>query len=196
MWSLLINLLCRDPLGIKTLNLCQLIFLRSRQEDIITKPLLMRVVSSGVLILIGTMYVFLHEMEDGEVSHRDLTMTFTTFVMFDMFNALSCRHNTRPVFELPWNSNPAFLVAFFLSILGQLLVIYSPLLQIVFRTVPLSFEDLFFVVSLASSVVVIDFVRKKYFPSMFTEGLPLRISSVGKMDKPSDRSEKAGVFMV
>ena len=156
----------------------------------------MRVVSSGILILIGTMYVFLHEMEDGEVSHRDLTMTFTTFVMFDMFNALSCRHNTRPVFELAWNSNPAFLVAFLLSILGQLLVVYSPLLQVVFRTVPLSFEDLFFVVSLSSSVVVVDFVRKKYFPALFTESLSSKAASAGKMDKPVDRAEKAGVFMV
>jgi Ca2+-transporting ATPase len=30
-------------------------------------------------------------MEDGVVSSRDRTMTFTTFVMFDMFNALACR---------------------------------------------------------------------------------------------------------
>jgi hypothetical protein len=47
---------------------------------------------------IGTLYVFVSEMKDGGVSKRDTTMTFTTFVMFDMFNALCCRHNSRPVF--------------------------------------------------------------------------------------------------
>ncbi len=30
-------------------------------------------------------------MNNGEVTSRDTTMTFTCFVFFDMFNALSCR---------------------------------------------------------------------------------------------------------
>jgi hypothetical protein len=30
-------------------------------------------------------------MEDGVITPRDTTMTFTCFVLFDMFNALSCR---------------------------------------------------------------------------------------------------------
>ena len=30
-------------------------------------------------------------MEDGHMTARDTTMTFTCFVFFDMFNALSCR---------------------------------------------------------------------------------------------------------
>ena len=30
-------------------------------------------------------------MQDGTVTPRDTTMTFTCFVLFDMFNALSCR---------------------------------------------------------------------------------------------------------
>lgn len=30
-------------------------------------------------------------MRDGKVTPRDTTMTFTCFVFFDMFNALSCR---------------------------------------------------------------------------------------------------------
>jgi len=63
---------------------------RKRTDDIITKPLLSRVITSGILILVGTMYVFIHELGDGgEVTARDLTMTFTTFVMFDMFNGIS-----------------------------------------------------------------------------------------------------------
>lgn len=30
-------------------------------------------------------------MSDGVVTPRDTTMTFTCFVLFDLFNALSCR---------------------------------------------------------------------------------------------------------
>lgn len=142
---------------------------RKRSEEVITKQLLARVVSSGILILLGTWYIFIHEMEDGAISARDLTMTFTTFVMFDMFNALCCRHNCRNVFELPWNSNPAFLAAVTFSVAGQLLVIYFPPLQKVFRTVNLTLVDLFFVVVLSSSMVLLDYVRKRFFLSTFSE---------------------------
>lgn len=142
---------------------------RKRHEDIITRPLMMRVLTSGILILIGTLYVFIHEMEDGAISSRDLTMTFTTFVMFDMFNSLVCRHNHKPVFELQWNSNSAFLLAMSFSLIGQALVVYFPPLQKVFRTVSLSFVDIAFVVALSSTMVVVDTIRKKYFPKIFTE---------------------------
>ena len=154
---------------------------RRRSEDIITRPLMWRVLTSGVLILIGTMYIFIHEMEDGAISSRDLTMTFTTFVMFDMFNALVCRHNSRPVYELSWSSNSAFLLALAFSLLGQFLVVYFPPLQKVFRTVTLSVEDITFVVALASTMLVLDTIRKKFFPHIFTEQLATAAAEKEKM---------------
>ena len=142
---------------------------RKRSEDIITRPLMYRVVTSGLLILAGTMYIFIHEMEDGAISSRDLTMTFTTFVMFDMFNALVCRHNTRPFYEIPFTSNRAFLAALSFSLLGQFLVVFFAPLQNVFRTVSLSFTDIAFVVFLSSTMLLLDTIRKKFFPALFTE---------------------------
>lgn len=142
---------------------------RRRSEDIITRPLLMRVISSGILILLGTWYVFTHEMEDGAISARDLTMTFTTFVMFDLFNAFSCRHNSRCVSELSITSNRAYLLAMTFTLLGQGMVIYFPPLQQVFRTEALLLEDVIFVVLLASSMLVLDTIRKRFFASTFTE---------------------------
>jgi magnesium-transporting ATPase (P-type) len=37
---------------------------------------------------------------DGGVSRRDTTMTFTTFVAFDLFNAMACKSADQPVFAL------------------------------------------------------------------------------------------------
>jgi P-type Ca2+ transporter type 2C len=60
-----------------------------------------RVLTSGALIVAGTLFVFHREMgDDGEVTRRDTTMTFTTFVAFDMFNALCCRSADKTVFEV------------------------------------------------------------------------------------------------
>ena len=77
-------------------------------------------------------------MRDGKVTPRDTTMTFTCFVFFDMFNALSCRSQTKFIFEIGLFSNRFFVVAVGLSILGQLAVIYLPPLQYVFQTEALS----------------------------------------------------------
>ena len=94
-------------------------------------------------------------MRDGKVTPRDTTMTFTCFVFFDMFNALSCRSQvcrwssasfsnqpvslqTKFIFEIGLFSNRFFLVAVLLSIAGQMAVIYLPPLQYVFQTEALS----------------------------------------------------------
>ena len=144
----------------------------------------------------GTIYVFLVEMEDGIVSSRDRTMTFTTFVMFDMFNSLACRHNNRSVFELNWNSNKAFLLALAFSLIGQLFVLYCPPLQKIFRTVALSFSDLIFVIFLSSSMLVLDTIRKKYFSGIFTEILPHGAFRSDKGKKIEKKEDKNGSFMV
>ncbi|KAK7879565.1 hypothetical protein WMY93_033726 [Mugilogobius chulae] len=70
--------------------------------------LLERVLVSAVIIVCGTLYVFWRELQDNEITPRDTTMTFTCFVFFDMFNALSSRSQTRMVHELGLCSNRAF----------------------------------------------------------------------------------------
>ena len=58
-----------------------------------------------------------------------------------------------------------------------MLVVYFPPLQSVFRTVSLSAEDLFFVLSLSSTMLILDTIRKKYFPEYFTE---VQTNAVGR----------------
>jgi Ca2+-transporting ATPase len=141
------------------------------------------------------MYVFLTELApNGETTKRSLTMTFTSFVFFDLFNAYTCRHNTRPFYEVPFASNKAFLVAIGLSVIGQLLVVYFPPLQKVFRTEALTVGDLMYIVSLASSMITLDTIRKKFLPNLFTE-IQQREYSPEKSSKVIEKGEK-GVFMV
>lgn len=147
---------------------------RKRDDSILTAPLLRRVITSGTLILLGTMFVFVRELQDGVVTDRDTTITFTTFVCFDLFNALVCRHNTQPIYKLEWNSNLAFLVAISFSIIGQILVIYFPPFQKIFKTVALEGSDIVFIVFLASTMVVFDTFRKVMFPSYFAETATVR----------------------
>jgi len=50
-------------------------------------------------------------MVHGHVDGRDRTMTFTTFVFFDMFNALACRSERKSVFQIGLFSNRMFVYA-------------------------------------------------------------------------------------
>lgn len=104
---------------------------RRADEAIINRPLIFRVLSNAALITLGTLYVYYKEMEhDGTVSKRDTTVTFTTFVMFDMFNAMACRHSEKTVLSLSPFSNTSFLLAIGGSLIGQALVVYFPPLQV------------------------------------------------------------------
>lgn len=133
---------------------------RKASENIISRAMLYRVFSSAAFILGGTLYVFAREMEDGIITRRDTTMTFTTFVMFDMCNALACRSSDRPFYALGAFANMPFVYSVGGSLLGQLAVIYFPPLQGVFQTEALSLGDLVFIAALASSLLVLDTVRK------------------------------------
>eukprot|EP00122_Pirum_gemmata_P012442 Pgem_evm1s11564 len=118
---------------------------RKIDEPVLTRHLLGRVLLNASIIILGTSFVFFRE-SPGEspedfpvgnaqgISGRLTTITFTTFVMFDMWNALACRSVTQSVFSLGFFTNKVFLYAVSGSLFGQLLVIYTPPLQSVFQT--------------------------------------------------------------
>ena len=66
-----------------------------------------------------------------------------------------------------------FLLAVGGSLLGQLLVIYFPLLQSVFQTCALSATDLLFLVTIASSVLILDETRKLIAKFLHSEQRPV-----------------------
>ena len=136
---------------------------RKAKDAIITTVLLQRVFSAALFILVGTLYVYIHEMTvDNVVTARDNTMAFTTFVMFDMFNALASRSEEKSIFAIGFFTNSAFLYSVGGSLLGQLAVIYLPFLQSIFQTEALSVGDLLFITLLSSTVFWADEARKLY----------------------------------
>uniref|UniRef100_A0A8B9DYL3 P-type Ca(2+) transporter n=1 Tax=Anser cygnoides TaxID=8845 RepID=A0A8B9DYL3_ANSCY len=135
---------------------------RNLKDSILTKNLIVKILVSSIIIVCGTLFVFWRELRDNVITPRDTTMTFTCFVFFDMFNALSSRSQTKSVFEIGLCSNKMFCYAVLGSIMGQLLVIYFPPLQKVFQTESLSILDLLFLLGLTSSVCIVTEIIKKF----------------------------------
>lgn len=124
--------------------------------------------------MLGTLLVYWIEMsEDNQVTARDTTMTFTCFVLFDMFNALTCRAERKSVLmgELELFGNKMFNYAVAGSLIGQCMVIYLPVLQSVFQTEALSLFDLIRLILLASTVFWVDEGRKWWERQQSNRGL-------------------------
>lgn len=147
---------------------------RPKQARVLTKPLIQRVLTQAAVIMLGTLAIYVHEMGDADstvsgagktsriVTAHDTTMTFTCFVLFDMFNALSCRSEGKSILrgEISLTGNKMFNYAVMGSLAGQACVIYLPVLQNIFQTEPLNFGHLVRLLCISSLVFWVDEGRK------------------------------------
>ena len=136
---------------------------RSKNARVLTRALIRRVLTSASIIMLGTLIIYVREMStDRSINARDTTMTFTCFVFFDMFNALTCRSEGKSVLrgDLKFASNRMFNFAVGGSLLGQMAVIYLPFLQRIFQTENLTWQDLLLLAAIASTVFWVDEGRK------------------------------------
>ncbi|NXA35034.1 AT2C2 ATPase, partial [Eudromia elegans] len=124
-------------------------------DTILSKSLILKIFMSAVIIISGTLFVFWKENPKSGITPRTTTMTFTCFVFFDLFNALTCRSQTKLISEIGFFRNRMFLYSVLGSFLGQLAVIYIPPLQKIFQTENLGVLDLLFLMGLASSVFIV-----------------------------------------
>jgi Ca2+-transporting ATPase len=136
---------------------------RPRNARVLTKPVLRRVLQSASIIMFGTLLVYIREMaDDHRVTARDTTMTFTCFVLFDMFNALTCRSEGKSLLrrEIGLFDNRMFNYAVSGSLVGQAAVVYVPFLQRIFQTEALGLVDWVQLLCMASCVLWADEARK------------------------------------
>ena len=135
---------------------------RPRGARVLTRALIQRVITSASIIMLGTLMIYILEMSSEGVTARDTTMTFTCFVFFDMFNALTCRSEGKSILSgnLTLFGNKMFNFAVGGSLIGQMAVVYFPPLQRIFQTESLRLRDLLFLACVASTVFWVDEGRK------------------------------------
>lgn len=80
------------------------------------------------------------------------TMIFSIVTISQMGNALAIRSERYSLWKIGLFSNPFLLISVILTLILQIGVIYIPFWQILFRTVPLSWEDLLVCLVLSTGV--------------------------------------------
>jgi len=120
---------------------------KPEREDIMPRRNLLRIVIAGAVMAAGTLGLYMHMLSSGNGVERAMTVAFTVFVMFQIFNVFNCKSRTG-------FSNRTLLVAVAASLLLQILVVYLAPLEGVFRTVPLTVTDWVLIVAVASLILI------------------------------------------
>lgn len=90
------------------------------------------------------------DIQDFSVASKARTFVFTQTVMFELFFAFVCREEKSLSFK-SLKSNKFLIVAVLISFVLQLAIVYTPTLQEIFKTTPLSALEWLIICALASN---------------------------------------------
>lgn len=95
---------------------------------------------------IGTIIVFYWEIYSGASTKKAMTVAVTLFIVYQLLNAFNGRSNSE-------KSSKYLYIGLALSFVLQLLIIYIPQLQIIFRTTAISIIEWTIIIIVASSIL-------------------------------------------
>jgi Ca2+-transporting ATPase len=134
---------------------------RSRAAQILGIHRLTPLVINGIVMAVGTLAVM--QLADdwvGATEAESLTMAFTTFVFFQFWNALAARSETQSVFNRYTFTNAKLWISLAVVIALQVIVTLFEIFHGFIDVVPLKASEWLLCVGVASSLLVVDEVRK------------------------------------
>ena len=135
---------------------------RDPKESIFARGLWQHIIWVGLLMSFGTLGVMAWGLKYDDLDHAR-SMVFFTLAGFQMFHVMAIRSERESIFTLGLLSNKALLGAVVLTFILQLMITYTPILQRIFKTAPLSSIELFICVTISFSVFIAVEVEKAYF---------------------------------
>jgi Ca2+-transporting ATPase len=113
---------------------------RNPKEGILHKMMLF-ILIAGLFAFVSGSILFIWGLNTIGDLDKVRTMVFTQAVMFELFFVFNCRSEKHSVFKIGITGNKKLLLAVLVSILLQLIAIYVPFFQGIFRTTALSLND-------------------------------------------------------
>jgi Ca2+-transporting ATPase len=126
---------------------------RDPAEGVMSRLMVRRSVLVGVFIAVGAILNFVAARNAGYALTNARTMVMTTTVFFQFFQAWNSRSERESIFRIGLFSNPLLLFAVVAAVAAQLAVLYVPVLQSVFQTVPLTASEWLGVLAVSATVV-------------------------------------------
>ncbi len=122
--------------------------------DILTRNILLQILLLGIVMAVGTIAVFYWQISSGAPSVKAMSVAFTLFVVYQLLNAFNGRANSE-------KSSKYLYIGIIISFLLQLLIIYIPQLQIIFRTAAIGLTDWIVIMIVASTILIAQKIMDK-----------------------------------
>lgn len=122
--------------------------------NIIPKRNLIKIAIAGIVMSAGTLLLYFYELSAGASVITAMTVAFTVFVMYQIFNVFNCKAKGR----VP---NKTLIIAVGASLLLQICVIYIPYLQGIFKTTSISYVEWALILVVASTIFISEFISER-----------------------------------
>jgi len=129
---------------------------RNKREPIIDKKMIKHILLVGIIISIGTLFMYWNYGFNDE----GRTIAFTTLVFFQLFNVAGLKSEN---FKFSIRKNKFLFSSLLISVMIQLTVVYSPL-NTYFRTVPIQIIDWIYITLITSTIYfIVGYYNRKNF---------------------------------
>lgn len=125
---------------------------RNATEAILTGRLMLRTLLVGVLLFLGALGSFFYVQSLGMSEEVARTLVVNIFVFGEMFYLFNCRSLNYSTFQIGFFSNKYLLYGIVSIIAFELLFIYAPFMNVMFKSAPLGALE--WGLTLASGVVI------------------------------------------
>ena len=133
---------------------------RRPDEKILNREILAVVAFNGCIMGALSFLLFRWDITGGSPVIHAQTLTFTAFVVFQMFSVFNCISLYRSVARSELGANRFLVVAVAASLALQLAVVYVPVLNGLFHTVPLGPGDWAAILGCGALVLLLEEARK------------------------------------
>jgi Ca2+-transporting ATPase len=142
---------------------------RHPKVGLIYPGLVLRIVFMAVLMSIGIFVVF--KWSNARVSLNEArTIAFCTMVTFEWFRSFNARSDERTVRSIGIFRNRWLLITITVAIALQIVVVYTPVMQVALGTYPIGIEGWGIAISAGGSLFIIEELRKVIAPKLFSLG--------------------------
>ncbi|MGC8913045.1 MAG: cation-translocating P-type ATPase [Thermoplasmata archaeon] len=138
---------------------------RKQTEHILTREMITAIMVNGLAMAFLTLFVFWYsynftpqEFAPTKESYAQ-TMTFTAFVIFQMYSVLNCRNLHESLFSLKMD-NKLLVITIVTAILLQIFAVYMPFMNVMFKTTPIRVIDWVTIFLLGVLLLCVDEIRK------------------------------------
>ena len=103
---------------------------------------------------IGSIALFSYKLAIGASQKQAMTVAFTLFVMYQLFNAYNSKSNST-------KKSTYLYLAIIACFILQVLIVYIPELQIIFRTTSIGLTDWILIFIIAATILVSNRIANK-----------------------------------